>query len=188
MGKRAGCGVTVRFAFPPQSADRLKSDISWERQQGFPVEWLEAGELRERCPGISPAALGAALFPEDGALEPPVLLEALTRSAAAHGAAFRRGERVESLVISGNRVTAARTPTETIPAGAVLLAAGCSESTGNDPSVASRKPTKSQGATEAPSPGTSIDAGQDEGSDTDAETGPPRFEGGVFRIGRIGGP
>ena len=115
----------VQVAFSPQDADRLKSDISWERQQGFPVEWLEAGELRERCPGISPAALGAALFPEDGALEPPVLLEALTRSAAAHGAAFRRGERVESLVISGNRVTAARTPTETIPAGAVLLAAGC---------------------------------------------------------------
>ena len=135
----------VQVAFAPQDADRLKGEIAWERQQGFPVEWLEAGELRERCPGISPAALGAALFPEDGALEPPVLLEALTRSAAAHGAAFRRGERVEHLVISDDRVTGARTQTETISAGAVLLAAGCwSGRVGGLPRPLSVEPVRGQ--------------------------------------------
>jgi hypothetical protein len=35
-----------------------------------------------------------------------------------------------------------------------------------------------------PTPGTSIDTGGEEGSDPAAETGPPRFEGGVYRIGR----
>jgi glycine oxidase len=115
----------VQVAFGAEDVDQLKGDIARQRQQGFPVEWLEAAELRERCPGISPSALGAALFPEDGALEPLVLLEALTRSAAARGAAFRRGERVESVVITADRAAGVRTATETIGAGAVLIAAGC---------------------------------------------------------------
>jgi glycine oxidase len=135
----------VQVAFTQQDVDHLKSEIAWERQQGFPVEWLEAAELRERCPGISAAALGAALFPEDGALEPPALVEALTRSAAAQGAAFRRGERAESLLISGNRVTGVRTPTETIPAGAVLIAAGCwSGRVGGLPRPLSVQPVRGQ--------------------------------------------
>lgn len=135
----------VQVAFTPQDVDHLKGEISWQRQQGFPVEWLEADELRERCPGISPAALGAALFPEDGALEPPALLEALARSAAARGAAFRRGERVETLVIEDNRVTGVRTPTETISAGAVLLAAGCwSGRVGGLPRPLSVEPVRGQ--------------------------------------------
>ena len=135
----------VQVAFTSQDADRLKGEIAWERQQGFPVEWLEAGELRERCPGMSHAALGAALFPEDGALEPLVLLDALTRSAAAHGAAFRRGERVESLILNDNRVTGARTPTEAISAGAVLVAAGCwSGRVGGLPRPLSVEPVRGQ--------------------------------------------
>lgn len=115
----------VQVAFTGTEADRLKGDIAWQRQQGFPVDWLEAAELRERCPGISTEALGAHLSPEDGALEPPALLDALIRSATAHGATLQRGERVEQMVIDGDRVTGVRLASGSIDAGAVLLAAGC---------------------------------------------------------------
>jgi len=114
----------VQVAFTAEDADRLKGDVAWQRQQGFPVDWLGADELRERCPGISPHAVGGHLSPEDGALEPAALIDALIRSATARGAALRRGERVEALLIEGGRVTGARTPGGRIDAGQVVIAAG----------------------------------------------------------------
>ncbi len=115
----------VHVAFTAADIDRLKGDIAWQRQQGFPVDWLEADELKDRCPGISPAALGAALSPEDGALEPPALLDALSRSAAQRGVTFLRGERVEEVIAAGDGAMAVRTATRRLEAGAVVIAAGC---------------------------------------------------------------
>lgn len=115
----------VQVAFTAADVDRLKGEIAWQRQQGFPVDWLEADELKERCPGISPAALGAALSPEDGALEPPALLTALSQSAAKHGVTLVRGERVEEVMAGGDKAPAVRTAAGRLEAGAVLIAAGC---------------------------------------------------------------
>ncbi len=135
----------VQAAFTAADADRLKGDVAWQRQQGFPVDWLEADELRERCPGISAEALGAHLSPEDGALEPPALLDALIRSATAHGATLRRGERVEEITLDGNRVTGVRFAGDAMDAGAVLIAAGCwSGRVGGLPRPLSVEPVRGQ--------------------------------------------
>lgn len=115
----------LHVAFTEPEADRLKDAIAWQRQRGYRAEWLDAEELRQRCPGASPAALGAALSLEDGALDPAALTDAFVKSAAARGAQLTRGERGDELVIEGNRVTALRGGMHTLPAGAVLLAAGC---------------------------------------------------------------
>ncbi len=135
----------VQVAFNNADADRLKSDVAWQRQQGFPVDWLEADELRERCPGISPDALGAHLSPEDGALEPPALMDALTRSATAHGATLQRGQRVEEVVLEDDRVVGVRLAGGSIDAGAVLIAAGCwSGRVGGLPRPLSVEPVRGQ--------------------------------------------
>lgn len=115
----------LHLAFTEPEADRLRDAIAWQRQLGHGAEWLEAEDLRRRCPGVSPAALGAALSLEDGALDPVALTEAFLKSAVARGARLTRGERADELTIDGNRVTALRSGVRTLPAGAVLLAAGC---------------------------------------------------------------
>jgi glycine oxidase len=103
----------------------VRSRVAWQRQQGLNTEWLSAGELRERCPGIAPDARGALLAPEDGLLEPLAALEALLVSATRRGARLVRGERVLSLEVDDGTVTGVRTATEVRSAGAVVIAAGC---------------------------------------------------------------
>lgn len=135
----------VQVAFTPEDADRLKGDIAWQRQQGFPVDWLGADELKERCPGVSPEALGGHLSPEDGALEPQALMSALLRSATAHGVTLRPGERVEQIMVEGDHVTGVRTSGGPIAAGHVLLAAGCwSGRVGGLPRPLSVEPVRGQ--------------------------------------------
>jgi glycine oxidase len=135
----------VQLALSPADVDRLKGDIAWQRQQGFPVDWLGAAELRERCPGISPEAQGGHLSPEDGALEPPALMDALIRSATAHGATLQRGQSVEQVVIEGDRAVGVRLAAGTIHAGSVLIAAGCwSGRVGGLPRPLSVEPVRGQ--------------------------------------------
>lgn len=115
----------LTLAFTDTDVTRLKDTIAWQRQQGFRAEWLSSDELRQRCPGTSPSALGAALAAEDGALDPLALTAALLKSATGRGARVQRGKRIDELVIGGTRVTALRTGKRKLPAGAVLIAAGC---------------------------------------------------------------
>jgi glycine oxidase len=114
----------LKVAFTEDEESAGKGAVAWQRQRGLGAEWLTAAELRERCPGISPEACGAALAPEDGALEPLAALEAFLVSAAHHGARIVRGERVLSLEVTDRRVTGVRTETGRRPAGAVVMAAG----------------------------------------------------------------
>jgi glycine oxidase len=114
----------LKVAFTEDDESAGKGAVAWQRQRGLGTEWLTAGELTERCPGISPEARGAALAPEDGALEPLAALEALLVSAAQRGARIVRGERVTGLEVADRRVTGVRTDAGLRPAGAVVVAAG----------------------------------------------------------------
>lgn len=114
----------LKVAFTEEEESAVKGAVAWQRQQGLGAEWITAGELRERCPGIHPATRGAALAPEDGALEPLAALEALLVGAARRGARIVRGERVIGLDLAEGRVTGVRTESGRRAAGAVVLAAG----------------------------------------------------------------
>lgn len=115
----------LRLAFTEDDEVSLRNAVAWQRQQGFNTEWLSAGELRQRCPGVSPEARGAKLAPEDGALTPLAALEALLVSAAARGTRLVRGETVLAVETDEGQVTGVRTRTGHRPAGAVVVAAGC---------------------------------------------------------------
>lgn len=115
----------LQVAFSDEEVARAKSEVAWQRQRGFSVEWLSADELRRRVPGIGPDALGAVLAPEDGALDPLALRRAFLESATAHGAMVLGGTAAEQVMINGERATGVRAAATEHAAGAVVIAAGC---------------------------------------------------------------
>jgi glycine oxidase len=114
----------VEVAFTEEDVDALRGAISWQRQSGFAVDWIDAEELRDLHPGVGPTALGAALAPEDGGIDPVALRQALLSSAQrVHGAAIV-AEAAEQLLFEGERVCGVRTASDTLTAGSVVIAAG----------------------------------------------------------------
>ena len=115
----------LQLAFTEDEVTRAKAAVTWQRQAGFPVDWLSVDEVREVLPGVGPAALGAALAPEDGSLRPESLRDALLACAVTRHGATTLAERAEQLLFEGERVVGVRTGTGTVTGGAVLIAAGC---------------------------------------------------------------
>lgn len=115
----------LRLAFTEEEAAAAKSTIAWQRQSGFRADWLPPEALRARVPGVSHAAVGARLAPDDGSLNPEALHRALLKSALDGGAITSYGANVTEIVIHDGRVTGVKLGPDTRPAGAVLVAAGC---------------------------------------------------------------
>ncbi|HEX9728139.1 MAG TPA: glycine oxidase ThiO [Gemmatimonadales bacterium] len=114
----------LKVAFTEEEEDAGRSSIAWQRQQGLNTDWLPASALRQQCPGLSPAVRGAVLAPEDGALDPMALLEALLVSGTKHGLRIARNEHVQRVLIEDGRVTGVVTDKTRRAAGAVVVAAG----------------------------------------------------------------
>jgi len=114
----------LHVAFTEQEESQARSAAAWQRQQGLNTEWLTPGELKARCPGVSPDARGALLAREDGALEPLATLEALLVSATRRGVRISRGTRALGVAIEAGRAVGVRTGAGARPAGAVVIAAG----------------------------------------------------------------
>ncbi len=117
-------GGIMQVAFTEEEVAKAKSEVAWQRQSGFTSEWLSPDEVREQAPGISEEVLGAAFAPEDGSVEPAALLEALLKSAEANGAEILRDQTVQEILVGGDRAEGVKTATESLYAGAVVVAAG----------------------------------------------------------------
>lgn len=116
----------AQLALGEHEVEALKDAVTWQRQAGFPVEWLSVEEVRGLLPGVGPTILGAALAPEDGGLDPAALRLALLECAQRqdHGATLV-AEPAEQILFDGERVSAVRTPSRTFSSDAVVVAAGC---------------------------------------------------------------
>lgn len=113
----ARSGVLVA-ALDDAEAAALRSAID------APSSWLEWSELRELEPAISPDARGAAWHPDDGAVDPLRLLDALRAAVARHGRISVVSEDV-AMVRTGDAGAAVRTDRERwIEGGHLVLAAG----------------------------------------------------------------
>lgn len=115
----------LKVAFEENEAHRLRNEIGWQRQQGFNSDWLSVDEVRAKVPGIGEEVLGALFAPEDGALNPIPLLEALLADVSARGGTIRHGVRIDGIATVGDEVTGVRADGDTTPVGAVIVAAGC---------------------------------------------------------------
>jgi glycine/D-amino acid oxidase-like deaminating enzyme len=92
---------------------------------GVPGEVLDADALRREEPHAAPDLPGGVLYPGDAQLEPRLATAALAHAAVAAGAELSVGVAVKRIVRGGNgRATGVETASGTIPAGAVVVAAG----------------------------------------------------------------
>lgn len=89
------CGVLMLASADPAVAEAdlqaQASLLSQQRALDLPVEALSPAAVRGIEPGLAPVA-GALRFAEDGQVEPPRLLAALTAAAQAYGVRLLRGE------------------------------------------------------------------------------------------------
>jgi len=114
----------LRLAFTDADVDRLKNEIAWQRQLGFGSDWLAPEDVHEIAPGINPNIIGAFIAPEDGAVEPMLLRQALITEAKKHGVDFSEGRCVRGILIERNRVVGVEIGDTKVLAGHVIIAAG----------------------------------------------------------------
>ena len=88
------------LALDDDDAGRLQQLIAFNIDRGAEAHWLDAASLREAEPDLSPMALGGALFPQDGRVDPVRLAAALVMAATALGAILRRSTAVTSITVA----------------------------------------------------------------------------------------
>jgi glycine/D-amino acid oxidase-like deaminating enzyme len=117
--RRAG---EVRFASDPDEGRRLARHVVDARGRGYPVRLIDAEELARLLPGAHLGEVAAACFaPNDGQVEPPLVLAACRRVLEAAGARLVTGRARVHLDDEGVRVEVG---TEVLRPRTCVLAAG----------------------------------------------------------------
>jgi glycine oxidase len=88
------------------------------------VERWSGDAVRVHSPTLAPDTVGALYFPDAGQVRPPRFVRGLAAGAARMGVRFRTGEPVMGLARAGERVTGVLTPSGTLAAETVVVAAG----------------------------------------------------------------
>ena len=117
--RRAG---EVRFASDPEAGRLLARQVADARGRGYPVRPVDADELARLLPGARIGQVTAASFaPNDGQVEPPLVLAACRATLAEAGARFVTGRARVHLDDNGVRVEAG---SEVLRPQTCVLAAG----------------------------------------------------------------
>ena len=116
------CGV-LHAAFDEAQAGRLDQTVAWQQKRGLRAELLTRAQALGCEPGLNPAVLGAAHFPDDHQIDNRLLVQALRTAAERAGVRFRRGA-VRALISEGDRAVGVEVEGEALEAEAVVLAAG----------------------------------------------------------------
>jgi glycine oxidase len=141
-------------------AEELRRLHAFQVELGLDAEWLGPRAARRREPALSPRIGGAIHAPQDGHADPAAVVRALACAFAAAGGELRTGAEVTGLDTAGGRVAgvevvpvdAVHDPDqlrvtglderETIPAAAVLVAAGAWSAEGALATEASAPPVR----------------------------------------------
>jgi glycine oxidase len=140
--------------------EELRRLHAFQVELGLDAEWLGPRAARRREPGLSPRIGGAIHAPQDGQVDPAAVVRALAFAFAAAGGELRTGVEVTGLDSAGGRVggvevvpvdavadpdqppLAGLDERETIPARAVLVAAGAWSAEGGLATEASAPPVR----------------------------------------------
>jgi glycine oxidase len=115
---------SLALAFSQADVRRLQAAMPWQQKQpGYSVRWLDFAEARKVEPRISDETLGAVLTEGGGAVEPYLLVLALTRAAENLGVTVRHGRAI-GLRRDGGRVTGVVLERETLSCSTAVLALG----------------------------------------------------------------
>ncbi|MFC3040737.1 glycine oxidase ThiO [Virgibacillus xinjiangensis] len=114
----------LRVAHTEKEMAELEAAAAFQQAKGETAEFLNAAEVKEKEPEISSTALGGLYMPDDGQISPPLLCQALARSAAVLGAEFREHTEVTGLVKNHGSVSGIQTAMDTFHADSVIVAGG----------------------------------------------------------------
>lgn len=117
---------TLLVAADGDAAEALSREIAYRESLDLPVARLLPSAARALEPALAPTLRAAMHAPEDHAVDPRALLDALAAALLRAGGELRIGCEVASLEIDGDRVAGVRlTGGERVTAAVVLIAAGC---------------------------------------------------------------
>lgn len=115
----------LHVALDRDEAAELRRVHELQRSLGLGAEWLPPRRCRELEPGLTPSFNGGVHAPEEGAIDPRLLIEALIAALAEEGAEMRPGAEVVEALLDGERIEGVRTAAgDEFRADAVVLAAG----------------------------------------------------------------
>jgi len=135
-------GGILQTANSDAQVETLKQRVAWQRQHGHHCEWLDPDEVRRDWPWLAPTH-GALLAPQDGSVDPALLVDALRRDAMRLGVEVVT-DAITAITHSGGRVTGVE-GRDWHPADQVVVAAGAwSGRIGNLPRPLSVEPVRGQ--------------------------------------------
>jgi glycine oxidase len=115
----------LHVALDRDEAAELRRVHELQRSLGLGAEWLPPRRCRELEPGLTPSFNGGVHAPEEAAVDPRALIEALLGGLEAEGALLLTGVGVDAALLDGDRVAGVRTEGgRELPAATVVLAAG----------------------------------------------------------------
>lgn len=118
------CG-TLSIFFDEAEAAGLIGLAERRVDRGFSAEILSPKQAKELEPAVSNAIAGAVLFPEDGHVRNPKMVNALATGAAKFGAKFLLGNSVTGFIRENGKIIGTVVNGETIYANSYVIAAGC---------------------------------------------------------------
>ena len=151
-GIEEDCGKSVSYArdgaieilLAPHGETERDQKVAEYRLLGVAAEAISPEAAREREKFCGAAAQAALWLPEEGSVEPRLLIGALLDAARSRGVTIRGGSRVSGLVYEKNRCAGVTAGGEKIAAGQVVVAAGCfsAQFAESDPRLARLMPTR----------------------------------------------
>jgi glycine oxidase len=132
-------GTLILF-FPPEAERRATELVKEQHRLELEAEKLAGDEARALEPAISKQAESAVRLPQEASVDNRALVEAVVAAGEKQGVEVRAGVAVTGIAMEKDRATGVQAGAERIPAGQVVVAAGCY--TGLIPGVARYAPTR----------------------------------------------
>lgn len=115
------CGV-LQVALTEAAALAGKEKVAWQRQQSHLADWLSPEEVADGWPWLA-AGMGAFWSPEDGVVDPALVVAAFRRDAELAGAVIVHDAAV-SIESANGRITGVQGERDRYVAPSVVVAAG----------------------------------------------------------------
>jgi len=116
---------TLHALFAADAERELSTLVALYHGLGLPTEAIYAEDAKRLEPALNPAASASALLPDEASVDNRALTAAVLAAAAKQGAKVRAGAGVTSLLLERNRCAGVVAGGERVPAGCVVIAAGC---------------------------------------------------------------
>lgn len=116
---------SLLLAFGADRMAAFEEQVRRARENGVACEFVNEAEMRRLAPHLNPSGVkGAYYIPGDGFVDPRAFALAYANQAKKRGVRIDLNTPVVSIDSAGGKVSTVSTPTETIPAAAVVVTAG----------------------------------------------------------------